>query len=468
MYTLPKIWQGRIQKYWDKIIPSPSTYPASNSTFSTSFDSEEETAAVSEFENQLGTEESVVPELLPEGTYASNYVGTYNVTAVDGERTLLSPERVSSENVVALHYDGESWNVVEDAEVVDGFVWGTLESFSPIAIFEYRKDIHFETSVPGIPGIPKFIVCEGNPVKVEYKEDDQKTYITNQNTGKTTELENVRSYIIGGSIDGTAIDATSITLVNIRTNAVINKIIGGSVYVPEDEESFATVGTVNVMSENSPIIGALTGSFGAVRTDKVVYNLKNVQRNLFLGCGESFARVNPPVPDLSNRAWAKEVVYSFENVNSDLAFLGQNCEYFYVDKTTASIKGGKFDYLISGGSNSRTNESTLDVKDAKIGIYQTTNRGNVASAKATFTNCEVENLFVGGDATDKTVTGTTGSLKYDINAGTYNIVVGTEDGHPLTQADIDHIVDSIKVSRSAEVTISDELKAMLGDKYIVK
>jgi hypothetical protein len=43
-YTLPKIWQGRIQKYWDKIMPTG--YPVSDSTFELKFDSEEVTAAV--------------------------------------------------------------------------------------------------------------------------------------------------------------------------------------------------------------------------------------------------------------------------------------------------------------------------------------------------------------------------------------------------------------------------------------
>ena len=46
-YRLPKIWLGRIQKYWDKIMPSD--YPVSDSVFALKFDTEEITAAVVKF-----------------------------------------------------------------------------------------------------------------------------------------------------------------------------------------------------------------------------------------------------------------------------------------------------------------------------------------------------------------------------------------------------------------------------------
>jgi hypothetical protein len=159
------------------------------------------------------------------------------------------------------------------------------------------------------------------------------------------------------------------------------------------------------------------------------------------------------------------------NVTDELTFIGQNCEYFYVHNTYAYVEGGKHDYLIMGGSNDGTNTTKMDVVDAEVGIFQTTNRGNVADAKATFVGCTVENLFVGGDATDSSVTGTTGKLRYEINAsdhGSYNIVNGTEAGQLLTAEVADKIVDAVKVSRSANVTIAPELLDILGAKYIVK
>ena len=51
-YKLPKIWLGRIQKYWDKIMPND--YPVSDSVFALKFDTEEITAAVVKFEDEIG------------------------------------------------------------------------------------------------------------------------------------------------------------------------------------------------------------------------------------------------------------------------------------------------------------------------------------------------------------------------------------------------------------------------------
>ena len=66
-YTLPKIWMGRIQKYWDRIIPSD--YPASGSTFSTKFKSDEAAVAVEKMENEIHTENCVAINAIPENTY---------------------------------------------------------------------------------------------------------------------------------------------------------------------------------------------------------------------------------------------------------------------------------------------------------------------------------------------------------------------------------------------------------------
>ena len=88
-YTLPKIWLGRIQKFWDKIMPTD--YPASDSKFSLKFDDELK-PVVTDFENNLGTENSPITAVLPENTYPSNYIGIYDVEGKPGKKTLLSPE----------------------------------------------------------------------------------------------------------------------------------------------------------------------------------------------------------------------------------------------------------------------------------------------------------------------------------------------------------------------------------------
>ena len=124
-YTLPKIWQARIQKYWDKVMPA--NYPKSDSVFSLTFDNAEDKAAVTEFEETIKSEESVVATSIPEGHFFTEYLGCYDVTTdvdpipEEGIYTLLSPEKVTTnDTVTALHYENGEWVVVEDAAVVDG------------------------------------------------------------------------------------------------------------------------------------------------------------------------------------------------------------------------------------------------------------------------------------------------------------------------------------------------------------
>lgn len=464
MYKLPKIWLGRIQEIWDKIMPSD--YPASSSEFSIKFKDEETTNAVKVFEEQLGTEESVVNNIIPEGTVVSNYIGTYEVTATAGELTLLSPEKITSDNVIALHYNGTEWVKIENTEIKDGYLWGTLEDFSPIAIVEYKKTMHLEDTLPGVASsvCAKVLVCEGNSVKITLEDD--KVVARDNSTGISLVLDTPKTYIVGGSIDGSPIKKTNVVIDGLTTTGIISKVVAGSQYV---DEGFTTVGEVNLTINNS-IVPCMTGSVGAIRTLKVNFNLNNV-RTSWIGHGEAFAKVDDSKPTFASRAWIKEINSVMNNVYSSLTFCSQNCEYIYIDSTNVRVTGGSHAYLISGGSNADTKDSVLYVENANVGIFQTTNRGNVSNAKVTFKGCTVENLFVGGDPTDSTVTGTTTKLKYEIlqsDNDSYHIQNGTEAGAALTAEDAERIVDSIKVSRSANITIDDDIKAILGNKYIIK
>ncbi len=462
-YTLPKIWTGRISKYWDQIIPSG--YPVSSSKFSLTYETQEIRDAVLEMENQIGSDESVVTNMLPEDTFASKYIGTYDVVAEPGVKTLLSPNKVSTDNVVVMHYDGENWNNVEDVEVKDGYVWGTLDSFSPVAIFEYRKEIHEVEAVNGLKSVGN-IVCEGNSVMITMN-DNNNPVVTNISSGKTIEITKENMYVVGGSVDGSYVGHTSVSAKGIDAKDKLTKIIAGSVYT---DEGFIECGNINLYAVDCPSLAPFTGSFGAVRTQEFNIRLSNVKTPWF-GCGEGFKNVGTADASFAGRDWLKRANYRLDNVETQLAFLGQNCEYFYVGETHAVVNGGKYYYFILGGSNSNTGVTSAEVNDAEITIFQTTNRGNVADATAKFKGCIIENLFVGGDATDKTVTGTTTKFRYEIvgaEGDSYNIANGTEAGKLLTAEDAERIIDIIKVSKTANVTIDDELVNILGNKYVIK
>lgn len=467
-YKLPKIWLGRIQKYWDKIMPSD--YPASDSVFALKFDTEEITAAVVKFEDEIGKPESVVTEVIPEGNVLAEYIGTYDVKGTPGVLTLLSPEKVTTDKVAALHLTADgTWEDVEDAHVIDGYVWGTLDSFSPVAIVTYRKDIHVEDLT--VPLTAKYIVCEGNTVKVTQDEDGKIT-LRSESTG--TEIELTESvYIVGGSIDGSNIDKTSITVAGITDKNIIGKIIGGSVFCASDDAEPATVNEININIIDS-VVKCVTGSMCAVRTNQFNLNMKNVELEWF-GMGESYSKnekkdYNTSNPSYASKAWLKSAKLNIENVVTEIAYCCGNNGYLFVDHSEATVIGGKIDYLLSCGSNGITNESIIVAKNAEVKTLQNVNRGIVGSAKVTLTGCKVEGLFIDGDETDETAM--CNNIRYDINAANgedmYNINVGMHAGKKLTAEQIAEVVDCVKVSRSANVTISKEDLTLLGDKYIVK
>lgn len=433
-YVKPiKIWLQRIPGYGELTIPD--NYPASSSTFSLDFTEEEETA-IKTMEENIGTEESIIKEEdLPANTLLGSYFGTFDVMGTPGEETLLSPVQVNTTEALAYHYDeeNETWNKVEDAHVVDGYVYGTLESFSPIAIFAVKKDTFLDTSNK-IVTKPLF-VANGVPVYI-YKNDENKTIARDAN-GKETELP-ANAYVMGGTIDGSTC-STSITV----DGAAVSKILAGSFGEDEDKPSVVTKAVVNLM--NDAWVGGLTGSYYAVRTDEFELNVDNAYVS-WIGNAESIwqdgGRKDAGTMDnmsLSAKQYTKKFSINASGLTCPLLFLGGNCGYTYTVEGSGSFVNSKIDYLICGGSNGGTEKaSKVSVRDSKVHIFQTNNRGFINLVhEVTFTNCDIDNLFVCGDSTDSTVTGITGKVeKIQVSKSTLGkLYAGTQNGETVDKYD---------------------------------
>lgn len=464
-YTLPKIWLGRIQKYWDKMIPTD--FPKSSSEFSLKFD-EETKSVVEDFENKLSTEESPITEFIPENNYVKSYIGIYDVTGTVGEETLLSPEKVSTDTVIAAHYNKETsaWENVEDAHVVDGYVWGTLNSFSPIAIFEVKKDIHLVEANDIVD--KDCIVCEGNTVEV-VKNDEEKIIVRNKNNGTEIEVTD-NCLIVGGSVDGSDIVKTAILVNGVEMPTV--SVVGGSIFYKPNSES-CKVETVFVEFIDS-IVRSVTGSSLMVRTGAVNIKAKNTIFKSHIGLLESWSPklkkdVNTKNCSYASNATLKDGYIELNGSICPLTFAGGNTGYTFTENAYINAVDSKLDCLITGPSNGKTINGSADVDGCEIGIYQSVNRGHVDSSKGKFVNSTVENLFVGGDATDKTVTGTTGKIRIDVNIGdgNYTVVPGTEAGQIINIADVDRIVDSVKITRNTTFNV-EQVVSLLGDKLVIK
>ena len=465
-YTLPKIWMGRIQKYWDRIIPSD--YPASGSTFSTKFKSDEAAVAVEKMENEIHTENCVAINAIPENTYVSKYVGTYDVDGTPGELTLLSPEKVNSDNVVVMHLNEETgeWENVEGIQIIDGYVWGTVEKFSPFAVFEYKVNIIItDDEIEGIDAGTTKVIGNGNCITVFEKDDRVFVKVP---SGEPVELTK-KTIVFGGSVDGTPIEHTNVNILGVKNSAILSRVYAGSFYF--NKEGCTTVDDANITVINS-VVKSCGGSLGSVRANKVTINTKGSKFD-FLGCGESYitskhADMNKKNCSFGSLAWVKEAVLNVESCIAMCIYLGGLSGYLYVHETKGFVYGGKTQYLTTGGSNGATKTAELVVDNgAIVDILQFTNRGTVDYASAKLTNSNIAKLFIAGDATDNSVDGTVNKLRLDINAGEgeYNILLGTIGGATITDSEC---VETVKVSRNANVIVGDEVINLLGNKYIVK
>lgn len=467
-HELPKIWMGRIQKYWDKFVPSD--YPVSSSTFSVSFPSDAAVVAVAKMEDEIMSESCIALEAIPENTYVSNYVGVYDVTGTPGELTLLCPEKVSSENVIAMHYNEESstWENIENIQIIDGYVWGTLESFSPIAVFEYKRDIIVtEEPLDITANHDMYVIANGNAIKI-YSDEEGKVFVVGP---KQVPIEiSKKACIIGGTIDGTSVESTNISIIGVDNKEIMHTIYGGSAFYDSENGTIAEVGTINLNIVNSNVRLA-TGSAGAVRTNHMNVTVDNsVVYGLACGASMVYGKFNLDVngdKELSYAvpAWIKSAIYNINKSEIYLAYLGTNAGRFFADKVICNLNQSKVDYFTTGGSNGMAGTGELVAVESTIGNFQTGNRGIVDKSISKFSNCIVEKLFVGGnDGSD--IEADTHYIKIDINAGgNYNMLPGYNNKEVISTNDI---IETIKVSRNANITITEEFVALLGEKYIVK
>ena len=471
-YTLPKIWQERVPKYWEKYMPA--NYPKSSSEFSFKFDTEEETAAVKTFEEQLGTDESVVPEIIGEENFVSDYFGTYDVKGEAGELTLLSPEKIETDGeIVALHLEDDEWKQIEDAHLENGYVWGTLESFSPVAILAYKRDIE-EAETYWHKNAAGCIVANGNPIKV-YTDDEDKIQVESLVSGKKIAL-GTNTVIIGGTIDGTAVAETKISVVGVN-NESLGFYAGSCCYLEPEEEGADPIITTNKSTSIEVIdskVRAITGQAGRVRNEFLSITVTNSSAKSHIACGETYnSKTNKDANSVDGKdlgfgsnGWCKKAVIKCDNAYTQLLFTGGNTGYTYTYETELSVKDSKIDYCIGGGSNGQTDNVKMDITNMESEIFQTNNRGFVGAVTAKIADSKIDKLFVFGDATDQTVTGITrGPVAIDIAKGTYNLKIGTQAGVAATDADP---VKFVKYSRSADIQIDADAAAVLGSKLISK
>lgn len=471
---LPKLWLQAIPRYWDKKVPSD--YPETGVEFSTYFESKKVQDAVNTMESALNTEESIVKEeMITDGNALGSYVGTYDVSGTPGESVLLSPEKIdpSASGVLAFHYNKESsnWDQIKDVEIKDGYAYGKIESFSPIAVFTLKKAPYLDNEIKlSSKGYPTF-VCNG--VECTFKGKDNENNTVTDADCNTYEVP-VNAMVVAGTVDGTDLDFAHVTFTD---NAKIAGVVfSGSVSEKAPVNVKKAVIDMDGYGDNSE---ELQGTFGAAgyncTVEKAVFNIKN-SKFYAIGGGNTIVSSFKPVDsnnidggdveydtlNLSSPCKSKDTLINIENSEADTVYGGLSSGSGYTYNAVVNIKGGKFKVVCTGGSNGVTTNDAAYVEDTEIATFIHTNRGHDINAKSKITNSTIENLWLAADNLE-TDTGLVESVECEVVGGKVTLNAGNYNGEAIDISKAKEIVKKLSVSKSTDLTYGEGAEEILKD-----
>ena len=468
---LPKCWLAVIDKYWYPKLPND--YPETDTIFD--FVQGEDKAAVIDMENNLNTENSIISsEDIPEKEAVGAYLGTFEVNAEPGETALISPNKLPDNAVGALayHYDSEenTWTLIDSVEIQDGYVYATLEEFSPIAVFALTKApyiIETETELPNQPG--NTLVCNGIPTKVYLKNDK----IIAQVGGIEIELQEGDS-IIGGSADGTDVKSTNLAILD---GVKLNYVIGGS-WVTSIESKNHTE-NIKVIAKNATI-GILTGAGIWNCADLVDISIDNCVIERGMGSQMAFFErrsSNKTLEDsdkgLGANQWVKKAIVKAKNSTIEVLYAGGSNGMCTTLDAEMEVENCKCEYLCNGQSNGTIYNVKSTVSGTEVTYFNNNNRGHYGDGKVIFNGGNViENGFVFCDNDPNVnMADVRGKIYIDINATDKfdSFTTGSISNEEVTDADTAaKYIDAIKISRSADVVYTRNADVILKDIIRIK
>lgn len=421
--------------------------PESSTTFSETFESEAETVAVAALVEEIASEESestvFTDEYLSDEEEYGDFLGVYDVSADTGVMTLASPTAIEDEYVdsaVVMHYDEETdtWENVENVEIVDGYVYAEFTSLSPVAVYTKRKKVtvsHYEGTKKNM----YFVCANGLPVTIEASETDGYFKVTDV-YGNDAEYP-ITYAVIGGYYNGKKnLAKGSIKMLSGQ----VASLVAGSVNFDADSVSDEDV---SIIMDGGKVSSTTSASIGRVRTTKCEVTMNNDANVYALACGSQsyfdVSDVNTKDADINSDAYLLEGIINVNGGTCDLVYGGGSSGYGYVQKATINFNNGTSGYVL-GPSNGNIDELIINVADGNIGILQSVNRGTMKSASFDVSGGTVDKFFLGGDSTDSTVTGTVDSVVAEISGGSHNLYPGTTAGSTITSSD--NIIKSVKIS----------------------
>ena len=533
---LPKIWLAKIPRYWEKRVPKG--YPAGTSEFSLP-EVTEEKVAIEEMEAKIGTEESIVsPDVVPEHEAVGKYLGSYFVEITipvdeeaeeseeekecpkEGEATveipedpdapvvevtdadaateepapeeedteeevfvtLLSPVKVRDKfttDAVAYRYNDEeqTWDAIDNVEVVDGYVYGTLEESGVVAAFTIRKDSYLDTSKSMWPA--DVYVCNG--IKNRIYKDEEDRIIAETAYGTKTELTE-DTYVVGGSYDGSSVESTDLTVIGVK----LAKVIGGSYYDLDDEHKNHTK-SIRLICKDVETVYSFTGAGMWNCVDDIYIELDNCvdwqyKENPRIiggsGCQETFRggkAANKTMADsekglLANQ-WVKHSKIVMKNCKIDVVYTAGDNGYCYTKDAELYVDGGEYIWFCNGQSNGTVDNVYTEVKNAHIEYLNDNNRGHYGNGKLVIKNCKIDAGFAFADPTDSATADIRGKISIDMDATTEvsDFCLGSVNSAEVTTAEeAAKYLERFAVSRDTSIVYTRNADKLLKDIIIVK
>ena len=537
---LPKIWLARIPRYWEKRVPKGYPVTASEFYLPEVYEDkvaiEEMESKIGTEESIIDPE--VVPEHEAVGNYLGSYFVELDmpvdeealeealneepkveepvadpvveepevvtegepVTEPEGDPviieepseggeeeeedvfvTLLSPVKTKKNAIGALAYryndEEESWNAIENVEVVDGYVYGALDESGVVATFTLVKDSYLDQS--GSMFTNDVYVCNGVANHI-YKDEEDKI-IAETAYGKKTELTE-DTVVVGGSYDGSSVESTDLVIEGVK----LDKIVAGSHYDLDDDHKNYTK-KIRLWAKDVDSKFTISGAGTWNCADEVDMYLENCTSLQWEETHKDYGGVGCQHTNRNGKAANKTMEDSekgllanlcvkhskivLKNCKIDVVYSGGYNGYCYTKDAELYVDGGEYMYFCNGQSNGTIDNSYTEVKNAHIQYLNNNNRGHYGSGKLIIENCKIDEGYCFADPTDKQTADIRGKLVIDMDAETEvaNFCVGSVDSAEVTiAAEAAKYIERFAISRDTAIIYTRNADKILKDIIVIK
>lgn len=458
---LPKLIPGYIVRYWylnqetENVIPDD--IPDTSSVFSTEYKTEVEKAAAEALvaELEAGSSSVFVESELPANAEYGEFLGVYEVEANLNELTLASPVKVApyTESAVVKHYNDETetWENVNDVQIIDGYVYAVFTDLSPVSVMTIRRKVYMSED-------GKYFVANGLPITISAGSVEGEVSITD--VFGNVHTVSSEAIVVGGTYNEAGIvEETSVNM----EGGIIDGIVAGSVNFTE-EQAFVKKTNV-IVADGILTAGVRGGGYGRCRVDESNVAFNGGKAYYVAGGGVSSAAslggdVNAGVADENSPAYTMDTNLVVNGGEIEYLYGGGTSGYQYAKEVSVKITGGKM-ISICPASNGIVDNLIIDIEAGEIEKVYATNRGIVKVASWDVSGGVIQNLYLGGDHTDSTITGEIGEVSAVISGGTVNVFAGASKAVKIVPAD--GIIKEVKVAEAAAITYMENFDTEFAD-----